>query len=208
MQYYQHHKVNVIIDLLGILFLFGLGIGGLIFVSNPIEGLVPTPPMLTTSDWAGSASYFGIEEERTTIEERDFSIHLNIGKGSVFTKEGAIILQRAIWYADSAKSVEALKNPNRLQDFSEQLQLVEKNLTRVTLSQKDKPASKLYCSEFQETGFICGYFAYSGHWYTEVWFWSGSDTWLSFSTAESLIERVNVLLLSAPPLPEKYDIFN
>ncbi len=190
MGHLQHNKLFRTLDIFGVFFFIIFGIGGFIIILNPIQGLLPHTPLLSPEDWAGSVSYRGVQEENTysrkPVEQRQFEIRMRS------VSKGAGITQEVIWYPDVIYAAEA---------FGKNREPFEMELVKTTQAQEGVPASELYCGKYKEIGFACGYFAYHGNWYTQIRFESLSNQWLSFSDVESLIGRVNELLMSAPPKP-------
>ncbi len=188
-------------DIIGILIALVVGISGLIFVLNPLGILAPKIPMISRQDWAGSRTSSGLEDysgsdiERWK-EKREFLIRLQ--RGQYYSLDtGAEIWQRAVWFADSTKTVEAWQR----RDSRQSRGFFNKQPVATTHLQEGTPESILFCDEYHEDGFVCAYFAYTEHWYTEVWFWSGGDQYLSYVDTQHIIDRVNQLLLEAPDKP-------
>ncbi len=197
MVHFQQIKIFRALDIFAIFFFFIIGIGGFIIIFNPIQSLIPHPPLLSPQDWTGSVSSRGVAEEDasfspplgSSVGQRQFGINISY-KTSV--NIGASLTHEVIWYPDSkyaAKAFEEIKKP------------FEMELLKTKTAQEGVPASKLFCGRYKEIGFACEYFAYHEVWYTKVRFWSLDNQWLSISDVESLIGRVNELLLSAPPTP-------
>lgn len=206
MHYYKNNKSSVIRDLLGILFLLGLGIGGQTFLLNPVEILTPNLPMLSRELLPNSASTFVHESSKSGLisEQREFEITIIIGeKDQVYrgdgwlSNKGAKILQKVFWYANPTEAVLAWEQSEKdgRDDFSNVPPIVANSLN------ENNPASSLYCSDEPNNRRICVYFSYWKHWYTEIWFWSGGDEYLSLSDIKRLSAKATELIMSAPDKP-------
>jgi hypothetical protein len=127
-------------------------------------------------------------------EKREFTIRLEVGR---YYGSNAEIWQRAVWYAESTEALSAWsqRDSRQMREFFNKVPITSTSLDQ------NNPASVLYCDERLEDGFICGYFAYWENWYTEVWFWSDGDQYLSLSELQQITIRVNQLLMSAPDKP-------
>lgn len=180
---------NMFKDMIGILLILAIGIGGLIAVSDPIRMLIPKHPMLSSEDLQGSWATQEVEiiEARHWEENRELIIRLR----SKDDAEGnnAEIVQRAGWYADTAEAA-AMWNHPPLVGNGWQL-LNEDYISR------EQPASRLYCRyDLHIFTTACGFFAYRGHWYTQISFSSDSTEYLSLSEIRQITNRVNQLLMS------------
>lgn len=177
-----------------------VGISGQIFVLNPLGILAPKIPMLSRQDWTGSRITSGPEDYSGSDisqwkEKREFLIRLQVGQSWV-SNRGAEIWQRAVWYAEPTKATAAWTQ----RDSRQSREFFNKVPVATTSLGANTPTSVLYCDEFNNER-ICAYFAYREHWYTEVWFWTGGDQYLSFADIQNVIDRVNQLLLEAPDKP-------
>jgi len=185
---------NLTKDLIGVILALLLGLGGQIFMLNPINILSPELPMLTQQDWPRSHVDQGlmISENWERPEGREYFIRLQIIENDFDRK--AEIEQRTTWYADPSQP--AIAVANELKWYHRQPDVINPPST-------DTPASWLYCADapFETTTWSCTYFAYWGHWYTEVKFWSESDQYLSPSEMQQFITHVDQLLMSAPDKP-------
>jgi len=186
---------NLTKDRIGAILVLVLGIGGQIFMLNPINILAPKLPMLSQQDWPRSHVDQGlmISENWQKPEGREFFIRMQITEKDRYDRK-AEIEQRTTWYADP--SYPAIAVANELKWYHQQPVATYPPGTST-------PTSWLYCADFpfESTTWSCQYFAYWGHWYTEVKFWSEGDQYLSASEMQQLITRVNQLLMSAPDKP-------
>jgi hypothetical protein len=185
-------------DLIGIVLALIIGFSGLMISLNPLEVLAPGIPMLSSQDWEGSRTTSRLRDSSSSNlkqwnKKRVFDIRLEVGR---YYGTNAEIWQGTVWYAESTEALSAwTRRDSRQSDFFNNAPIASTSLD------KDNPASVLYCDERRKIGFICGYFAYWENWYTEVWFWSHGDEYLSFSEMQQIIIRVNQLLISAPDKP-------
>jgi hypothetical protein len=197
---FDHSRVGIrrVIDLIGVVAILLIGIGGQIIVLNPVRVFAPQLPMLSRQDWPGSHKTSGLEilEDRDGYEMRSFAIRLQRGQYWVLNS-GAEIWQRTLWFAELDKTVEAWQR----RDSRQSPAFLNKVPIKTTALGEDTPASVLYCEELPDNERICAYFAYWERWYTEVWFWSGGDQFLSLPEIQSITERVDQLLLEAPDKP-------
>ncbi len=181
---------NLIYDLVGILVLLALGVGGLIIVSNPIMVLIPKHPMISAEDWTGSRATQGVEiiEARHWEENRELLIRLESRDDA--EGQDAEIVQRSTWYADTTEA-EAMWNHSYL---SRDWQLISENYIS-----RDNPASRLFCRYdlYPPIRTACYFYAYRGHWYTEINLSSWSNEYLSSSEIQQITNRANQLLMSA-----------
>lgn len=186
---------NLTKDMIGVILVLVLGVGGQIFMLNPINVLTPTLPMLSQQDWPRSHVDQGlmISENWERPVGREFVIRLQITEEHRYDRK-AEIQQRTTWYADQNYS--AIAVANELKWYRQQPDVAHPPGT-------DTPASWLYCADFsfETTTWSCTYFAYWGHWYTEVRFWSKGNEYLSPSEMQRFITRVDQLLMSAPDKP-------
>jgi len=182
-------------DLIGVILVLLLGLGGQIFLLNPINILSPKLPMLSQQDWPRSHTDQGvrISENWEQPEGREFIIRLQITEQHQYDRKAEIV-QKSTWYADP--SYPAIAAANELKWYYTQPDAMNPPGT-------DTPTSWLYCQDFpfETTTRSCKYHAYWGHWYTEVTFWTESDQYLSASEMQQFITRVNQLLMSAPDRP-------
>lgn len=207
MRYYQDHKSIVIRDLLAILVFLGLGIGGQIFLLNPVAILTPDLPMLSREMIPNSASTFVNESSQSgsISEQREFDITLIIGEEDQtyrgdgwLSNKGATISQTVFWYSSPAEAIQAWEQKeNKIKDdFSNAPPMM------ANLGNENNPASSLYCSNEPNNRRICVYLSYWKHWYTEIWFWSGGDDYLSLSDVQALSAKATELLMAAPDNPK------
>jgi hypothetical protein len=181
-------KRNLNKDVIGIVVILTLGIGGLIFVFNPVWVLIPKHPMISPEDWPGSRTTQGLEITGSEQWEEKRELFIRLKSKDDSDGHDAEITQKAIWYADPMKPVVELQN----------------QIGRMTESSlnKDKPAFVFDCLNNGPPPFTCNYHAAWGHWYTEVHFSSRTDKYLSFSEMQRIISRVDQLLTSASdPVP-------
>lgn len=190
---------NRIKDLVGIILAFAVGISGLVISLNPLKILAPEIPMLSSQDWEGSRTISNLEDSSSSNlklwkEKREFTIRLEVGR---YYGTNAEIWQRSVWYAESTEALWAWTNRDsrQMRSFFNEVPINSTPLGN------NNPASVLYCDERRNAGFICGYFAYRGNWYMEVWFWSHGDEYLSYSEMDKIIIRIDQLLMSAPDQP-------
>jgi len=188
-------------DLIGLLLVLVIGIGGQIFILNPIGVLAPNIPLLSPQDWTGSRISSGVADSsgshvRQWKLKRIFGIGLQVGQYSALNT-GAEISQAIIWYAESAEAIAAWQK----RDTGQPGGFFNTQPVMTTHLQDGMPESILFCTKYTASGFKCAYFAYSGHWYTNVWFWSGGSTYLSMADVQNITTRINQLLLKAPDKP-------
>jgi hypothetical protein len=180
-------------DLIGILLILAIGLGGGFMAWNPIRILAPKFPMLSVQDWPGShvASELNVSEGWQWEKRRRFEIRMVIVKDSPsrYGYYDAEIWQKAVWYADPAEAATSYQNRSDYYDTQ---------LESEGSSGKDKPTSVLLCSDLAYTR-PCTYLAYWRHWQIEVHF--AGDEYLSLSEMHRIITRVDQLLLSAPDAP-------
>jgi hypothetical protein len=190
------------LDTYGILLALVLGVSAQVIALNPFGILAFRTPMLSHRDWAGSRASSGpsLYSSFTTdplVEKREFTIRLYSEDWVV--NGGGEIWQRAVWYADPAEALAAWDRRESSQfggDFSSLMP------DQVRPTGPDTPGSVLYYSEWPEDNFFnCQYMAYWQHWYTEVWFWSRGDQFLSRAQVQALTDHVDQLLLKAPNKP-------
>jgi hypothetical protein len=186
---------NLIKDVIGVILALVLGLGGQIFMLNPINTLTPKLPMLTQQDWPRSHVDQGlmISENWERPVGREFFIRLRITEKDYDRK--AEIEQRTTWYANSTDTPVALARELQW-GFPHTQLMAESSLS------KNKPQSMLFCrNDLSPNMLSCTYLAYYEHWYTEVGFWSKGEEYLSYSEMERIIARVDQLLISAPDKP-------
>jgi hypothetical protein len=175
-------------DLIGICVSLAIGVGGLIVVANPIGILFPKHPMISSEDWPGSRVTQGMKiiDARHWEEYRELLIRL----ASEEDAEGndAEVIQRSTWYADPPRAQATWNESYMGSDW----QLISENYTS-----DSKPASRLFCRyDLSLFSTACYYYAYRGHWYTEIHFSSWSDERLSPTEVQQIITRANQLLMS------------
>ena len=190
---------NRISDLMGVMLALVVGVGGLMVSLNPLQILAPEIPVLSSQDWEGSRVISNLSDSSSSNlklwkEKREFTIRLEVGR---YYGKNAEIWQRSVWYAENTEALSAWTKRDSRQMYS----FFNEVPIDSTLLGNDNPASVLYCDERRNPGFICGYFAYWENWYTEVWFWSHGDEYLSYLEMQKIILRVNQLLMSAPDKP-------
>ena len=191
-----------IIDLFGIMLIFMIGIRGQIFVFNPTSALHPAIPLLLTQDLPDSQLEARLRLPRNGQQDKhEYFVKMEIVKSEDYPK-GVLVMQNAIWYPDSMKTADEWNNRKRDYDFSiSNPKPIETNSLTI-----DRPAFALYCSDTDYAFSIidarsCTYFAYWGHWYTEVKLHSRGGEYLSYSEIQEIIDRVDQLLLAAPDEP-------
>lgn len=179
-------KSSRTVDLIGVIAFLILGALGYWVTSDPVRLLVPEHPMLSIHDWTDSDSGHEarISKSRNWNEERILVVRLESKRDS------ARIVQTAAWYSDST---EASYMWERTQ-FKYKWDLIsEKYISN------DSPASRLYCRDLSPTFTTsCYYYAYRGHWFTEVHLSSSTVEYLSLSEVEMITQRVDELLMSIP----------
>jgi hypothetical protein len=206
MRYYQGHKPSIVRDLLGVLILLSLGIGGQRFLLDPVGIFTPDLPMLSRQELPNSAATPVYENSQpgSLSQQREFEVTLIIGEEDQkyrgegwLTNKGATILQKVFWYAEPAQAVldwrwreSRIKN-----EFSNIPPIVSNSLG------ENNAASSLYCSDQPNNRRICVYLSYWKHWYTEIRFLSGGDEYLSFADVQNLSSKATELLMSAPDKP-------
>ena len=197
----QRHRPDLFKDLFFISFFLLAGLTGIIYASDPIRFLRPNLPMLSTHDWSGSEVRKHLRDNSYGIPgERRFTIRLEVGNSPGWlTSSGAEIWQRAVWYSDSKKSVQAWERRDSGQ--SQVSRFDNHPSATIKSDNQEEPTSWFACDEISDGRRICAYFAYYGHWYTEVWFWSGGDEYLSLNEIEMITNRVNALLAGASATP-------
>lgn len=200
MRYYQDHRSSLLLDVFGMLAFLGLGIAGQIFLLNPIGILTPDLPMLTREMLPNSASTFVYESHQfgPPSENRAFDITLTRGHGERWlSNEGAEVSQKVFWYAKPEEAVLAWQRSELevKDDFSNIPPVISKHLD------ENSPAFSLYCSDEPNNRRICAYLSYWKHWYTEIWFWSGGDNYLSLAEVQKLSFQATELLVAAPDQP-------
>ena len=182
-------------DFIGIVLALIIGISGLVISLNPLEILMPDIPMLSQQDWSRSHVDQGlmISENWQQPEGLEFFIRLQIIERDRYDRK-AEIEQRTTWYADLSQPTIAMAN---------ELKWHRQQPIAINPPDTDTPASWLYCADysFETTTRSCMYYAYWGHWYTEVKFWSKGDQYLSALEMQQLITRVDHLLMTAPDKP-------
>jgi hypothetical protein len=206
MRYYQDYKLSVIQDLLGVLVLVSLGIGGQRFLLNPVGILTPDIPVLSRKEVPNSAAtpVYENSQSGSLSRHREFEVTLIIGEENQLyrgegwlSNQGATISQKVFWYAEPAEAVldwewreSRIKN-----EFS--------NIPPITSNSlgEHKAASSLYCSDEPNNRRICVYLSYWKHWYTEIRFLSGGDEFLSFADVQNLSFKATQLLMSVPDEP-------
>ena len=205
MRYYRDHKSSVIRDLLGVLVFLSLGIGGQLFLLNSVEILTPNLPILSGKMLSNSVATFVHERSQSgsIAEQRKFEVTIIIGEeekiihNAWLSNKGAKIFQNLFWYAKSAEGVLAWEqSENEIRDdFFDIPPILSNSLN------ENNPAFSLYCSDEPNNRRICAYVSYWKHWYTEIWFWSGGDEYLSLADVRNLSSRATQLLRSAPDKP-------
>lgn len=192
---YSFSNLVLIRDIKWIMLTLAIGISGQLFISNPIRTLTPKLPMLSHQDWPSSqvASELRVSENWRWPDEREYFIRMQITERHRYDRK-AEIEQKTIWYADPSQPEIAVANS--LKNISSRWVLTIPPGT-------DTPTAWLYCFDsFYEAGvWVCRYYAYWGHWYTKVEFWSKGDQYLSPSEMEQFITRVDQLLMAAPDKP-------
>ncbi|MBL8089631.1 MAG: hypothetical protein JNJ43_04855 [Anaerolineales bacterium] len=181
-------------DLFRVLLILVIGIGGQIVVLNPVEILAPKHPMISTQDWLGSREVSKLKFSRSwQWEKRVLTIRLRtVEYTSGHT--GVEIWQRSVWYANPEYAVQSFER----RDSGQFASFAKQQPVMITPAQEGKPASVLYCHEYNTHGLKCTYFTYLGHWYTEVWFsGGGEDNYPLDSEMQKIIEIVDQLLISA-----------
>jgi hypothetical protein len=179
-------------DILGLLLALAVGIGGQLFLSYPVEVLIPKHPMISSRDWADShverELKISYKNSQNWEEKRELFTRLT-SETDVYGNK-AEITQNAIWYADTAKTTAEWNQPHNL---NAEWQLISENPVG-----PDRPASRLFCHYPPVGGANCFFFAYSGHWYTRIYFSNWSNERLSSSEIQHIIARVSQLLISMP----------
>ena len=192
---YSFSNLVLIRDIKWIMLTLAIGISGQLFISNPIRTLTPKLPMLSHQDWPSSqvASELRISENWQWPEGREYFIRMQITERHRYDRKAEIV-QRTTWYADPSQPAIAV---------ADDLKWIRKQPDAISPPGTDTPTSWLYCANFpfETTVWSCTYFAYWGHWYSEVEFWSKGDQYLSLSEMEQFITRVDQLLMSAPDKP-------
>lgn len=188
-------------DLIGIVLALIIGISGLVISLNPLDVLAPGIPMLSSQDWANSRATSRLRDSSSSNlkqrkEKREFDIRLQVGEYWVLNS-GAEIWQRSVWYAEPKETIAAWTQ----RDSRQSRGFFNKVPITTTPLGENMPASVLYCDELSNNERICAYFAYWEHWYTEVWFWSGGDQYLSLADVQRITDRVNHTLMEAPDKP-------
>jgi hypothetical protein len=206
MRYCQDHKSRIIRDVLGVLVLLSLGIGGQTFLLNPVGILTPDLPMLSREELPNSAATPVYEDSQSgsISQQREFHVTLIIGEEDQtyrgdgwLSNKGATISQKVFWYAEPTEAVFAWEqSENEIKDeFSNIPPMVSNSLG------ENNPASSLYCSDEPNNRRICVYLSYWKHWHTEIRFLSGGDEYLSFTDIQNLSAKATELLMSAPDKP-------
>jgi len=181
-------------DLIGILLTLVVGIGGQIFMLNPIRILTPTLPMLSHRDWPNGQVVQGLEISHNSPDSREFFIRMEFPKASPYELPSkASIEQKTSWYADTTLPPGFMQYEISF-DFRDKKPIAESSLS------KDKPASKLFCKDYG-FAYLCTYLAYTDHWFTKVVMSSRGDEYLSASEMQQIAKRVDQLLLAAPEKP-------
>ena len=181
-------------DLLGILLFLVIGIGGQIFMLNPIRILSPRLPMLSHQDWPRSRVAQRLQVSMDSPHSREFFIEMELPRESRDDiHSNAFIRQTTSWHDNPLALARAMQDDITI-DFRNERPITESSLSEV------KPESKLFCSDY---GYVysCTYLAYTAHWYTRVDMLSRGDKYLSHSEMLQIVKRVDQLLFAAPDRP-------
>ena len=140
---------NLTKDLIGVFLALLVGLGGQIFILNPINILSPQLPMLTQQDWPRSHvdQELMISENWERPEGREYFIRLQITEKGYDCK--AEIEQRTTWYADASQPAIAAAS---------ELKWYYTQPDATTPPDTDTPTSWLYCADFpfETTTRSCG----------------------------------------------------
>ncbi len=188
----QTHK-NRIMDLIGISLTLAIGISGLNFLSDPMRMLIPEHPMISARDWPGSRESRKLEIIDADNWEQSRELALDLFRQEFFDGyHSADIEQRAVWFADQARTVDQWNNSGEY--IRETWQLVEENL-----ADHEQPISQLFCdpTPLPADRNSCRFFAYRGHWFTEIDFRSYDSVLLPDSEILRIVARAKQLLMSA-----------
>src|SRR5688572_1380926 len=189
---------SLIKDLAGVLLALTIGIGGQIFISDPLGVLVSASklPILSPQDWPGSwvTTELWISGTEPWKEKRQFVQVLSIENDM---HNNSHIDHTIVWYADPSEAAAFWNQPNPYSDVWQEI--AARN------PEDGKPASRLLCvrKETPNSPQACKYLAYWEHWYTEVDFWSQFDEDLQPLEIQQITTRVDQLLMSAPAEPCK-----
>lgn len=185
-------KTQFIIDLLVITTFIIIGAIGYRLTKDPVSQIIPKHPMLSPQDWADNRSRYPaqITEARDWDVERNLIVRLRSDLDEYFDR--AEIVQTAIWYKDERQAA-ALWDQTYYSPGSDWDLFDEKFASRNT------PAARLYCytNPKSNSSTLCNYFAYRGHWFTQVNFQSDSEKFLPLSEVRQIILKVDQLLLAA-----------
>lgn len=185
-------RTQFVIDLLVISTFVIIGALGYWLTKDPVSVLIPKHPMLSPQDWGENHSRYPaqITEARDWEVEREFIIRLQSDRDENFDR--AEIVQTAVWYKDEREAA-ALWDQTYYSPGSDWDLFDEKFASRNT------PASRLYCytNPKSNSTTLCNYFAYRGHWFTQVNFQSDSEKFLPLSEVMQIILKVDQLLLAA-----------
>jgi hypothetical protein len=186
---------NLVGDLIGILLLLAAGISGQLLLSDPLRFLFRASelPMLSPEDWPSSQ----ISRELSIIGGHPWSHQRKFGQDMVLIKNNMTMEEvdhYIVWYSDLTQAETDWKLYQRLptSDF----QVI------VSSTDKNKPESVLFClTPGIQIPHECYYHAYWEHWFTEVYFYGRTDEDLPFSEMQTLMDRTDQLLMSAPDKP-------